>query len=276
MTGDAGLGREGSTSTASPRRARRFAAVIGSPGRARPVASCPTRRSRATCPCASWWTCRRTAMRVALRADRVRGQRRGPRQGQGHLRPRSSRSARRSTRRTSPTTARLQERTVRVETPDERLDTAFAWAKVGIDKGLADEPAAGHRPRGGLPHLGRERAARVRLDLRPRRAVDRAGHPRPYGDFGRPRARRSSSCAKFQRADGKIPHEISQSASLVPWFTRLRVPVGRRGRDAALRDRAGGPLARHAATARYLRRALGLDREGLALLRGDRHATATA
>src|SRR5262249_12010584 len=31
----------------------------------------------------------------------------------------------------------LQERTLAVETPDERLDTAYAWAKVGVDKGLA-------------------------------------------------------------------------------------------------------------------------------------------
>ena len=29
---------------------------------------------------------------------------------------------------------------------------------------------------------------------------------------------------KFQRADGKIPHEISQSASLIPWFTDYEFP----------------------------------------------------
>ncbi len=33
------------------------------------------------------------------------------------------------------------------------------------------------------------------------------------------RAPRSEFLAKYQRADGKIPHEISQSAGFVPWFT---------------------------------------------------------
>ena len=29
---------------------------------------------------------------------------------------------------------------------------------------------------------------------------------------------------KFQRDDGKIPHEISQSAALIPWFTNFGYP----------------------------------------------------
>ncbi|PYQ41143.1 MAG: hypothetical protein DMF77_16665, partial [Acidobacteria bacterium] len=37
----------------------------------------------------------------------------------------------------------LQERTLSVESPDERLDTALAWAKVGVDKGLATNPMLG-------------------------------------------------------------------------------------------------------------------------------------
>ncbi|MDQ3919932.1 MAG: GH116 family glycosyl hydrolase, partial [Acidobacteriota bacterium] len=39
-----------------------------------------------------------------------------------------------------------------------------------------------------------------------------------YGDF--PSARDALDfLKKFQRADGKIPHEITQSAALIPWFT---------------------------------------------------------
>src|SRR5439155_20612411 len=38
---------------------------------------------------------------------------------------------------------RLQEETVSITTPDERLNTAFAWAKVGIDKGIATNPYLG-------------------------------------------------------------------------------------------------------------------------------------
>ena len=70
----------------------------------------------------------------------------------------------------------LQERTVGISTPDPRVDTAFAWAKVGMDKGMADQPAARHGAPGRLPDLGGKRAARVRVDVRARRVVDRARH----------------------------------------------------------------------------------------------------
>ncbi len=38
------------------------------------------------------------------------------------------------------------------------------------------------------------------------------------GDFGNTRAA-LEFLSKYQRADGKVPHEISQGASFVPWFT---------------------------------------------------------
>ena len=33
--------------------------------------------------------------------------------------------------------------TLNIRTPDERIDTAFRWAKIGIDKGLATNPTLG-------------------------------------------------------------------------------------------------------------------------------------
>src|SRR6266542_2243267 len=39
--------------------------------------------------------------------------------------------------------SRLQNETTTIKTPDERLDQAFQWAKVGIDKGLATNPFLG-------------------------------------------------------------------------------------------------------------------------------------
>ena len=161
----------------------------------------------------------------------------------------------------------LQERTVGISTPDPRVDTAFAWAKVGIDKGMAEQPAARHRAAGRLPDVRGKRAARVRVDVRARRAVDRARH------HVRRRLRRHAHgldfLRRFQRADGKIPHEISQSASLVPLVGRLRVPVGVRRRDPAVRDRARRSLERDRRP-RVPRRVVGVDREGLAVLVGDR------
>ena len=173
----------------------------------------------------------------------------GPRRG---ARPTYDRAARAppasSTSRTSPTTARSQERTVALETPDERLDTAFAWAKVGIDKGLATNPLLGTGLRGRLPHVGRERAPGLRLDLRARRAVDRAGRPLLRRLRSR-RARRSSSCASSSATTARSPTRSRRARRSCPGSPTTSIPWAVRRRDAALRDRAGRPLARAAATA---------------------------
>ena len=49
--------------------------------------------------------------------------------------------------------------------------------------------------------------------------------------------------AKYQREDGKIPHEISQSAALVPWFSEFPYAMGERRCDASLRHRPRRSLA---------------------------------
>jgi glycogen debranching enzyme len=114
------------------------------------------------------------------------------------------------------------ERTTRVETPDARVDDAFAWAKVGIDKGLVENPllgtgfVAGFRTSGDSErpgfawHFGRDALWTVPAVL-------------AYGDAETSRAG-LDFLRKFQRADGKIPHEVSQAASLVPWFTDYKYP----------------------------------------------------
>ena len=65
-----------------------------------------------------------------------------------------------------------------VDTPDERLNTAFAWAQGRHRQGHGHQPAARHRTPRRLSHLRRQRASRLRLVLRARRAVDRAGASR--------------------------------------------------------------------------------------------------
>jgi glycogen debranching enzyme len=116
----------------------------------------------------------------------------------------------------------LAGRTTRVETPDPRLDEAFAWARAGIDKGLVENPllgtgfVAGFRTSGDSErpgfawHFGRDTLWTVPAVL-------------AYGDFETARAG-LDFLRKFQRADGKIPHEVSQAASLVPWFTDYKYP----------------------------------------------------
>ena len=120
-------------------------------------------------------------------------------------------------RRTVEHYASLAGSTAAVTTPDARVDRAFTWAIVGMDKGFATNPAlgtgllAGFRTSGNSErpgfawYFGRD-ALWTSLGLT---AAGNAAAARTALEF----------LAKYQRDDGKIPHEISQSATLVPWFT---------------------------------------------------------
>jgi glycogen debranching enzyme len=116
----------------------------------------------------------------------------------------------------------LQERTVSIATPDARLDESFAWAKVGMDKGMTTNPLLGTGLVAGFRTSGdSERPGYAwffgRDALWTALALDACG------DF--PAARTALTFLRtYQRADGKIPHEVSQSASLVPWFTDYPYP----------------------------------------------------
>ena len=113
--------------------------------------------------------------------------------------------------------AQLIDHGTRIATPDRRLDLAFDWARIGMDKGFASNPSlgtglvAGFRTSGNSERpgfawfFGRD-ALWTSLALT---ASGRSADARTALAF----------LAAHQREDGKIPHEISQSAALVPWFT---------------------------------------------------------
>jgi glycogen debranching enzyme len=112
--------------------------------------------------------------------------------------------------------------TLDISTPNRELDEAFAWAKVGVDKGVVTNPLLGTGLVAGYRTSGEsERPGFAwffgRDALWTALALDSSG------DFGTTRAA-LEFLKKFQRADGKIPHEISQSASLIPWFTDYEYP----------------------------------------------------
>jgi mannosylglycerate hydrolase MGH1-like protein len=112
----------------------------------------------------------------------------------------------------------LADRTTDLQVPDARVVDAFRWAKVGVEKGVATNPYLGTGLVAGFRTSGEsERPGFAwffgRDALWTALAID------AYGDFAATRTA-LAFLAKYQRADGKIPHEVSQSASLVPWFDK--------------------------------------------------------
>ncbi len=118
--------------------------------------------------------------------------------------------------------AALLEHTVSIATPDARLDLAFDWARVGIDRGLVTNPLLGSGFLAGFRTSGdSERPGFAWLFGRD--ALWTAFATTGYGDWD---ATRTSLdfLGSHQRKDGKIPHEISQSATLLPWFDHYEYP----------------------------------------------------
>lgn len=113
--------------------------------------------------------------------------------------------------------AGLLKETVNLETPDERLNTAFKWAKIGIDKGFAANPQLGTGLVAGFRASGESERPGFAWFFG-RDALWTSFALNSSGAFAQTRAA-LDFLRKFQRADGRIPHEVSQSAALIPWFT---------------------------------------------------------
>ncbi len=116
----------------------------------------------------------------------------------------------------------LLDHTLSVETPDPRLDAAFTWARIGIDRGLVTNPLLGTGLLAGFRTSGdSERPGFAWLFGRD--ALWTILATTSYGD--RAVSRLALDFLRVhQREDGKIPHEISQSASLIPWFEGYEYP----------------------------------------------------
>jgi glycogen debranching enzyme len=120
------------------------------------------------------------------------------------------------------------DRTLQLELPDSQLQQAYDWSRVSMLQGLVTNPdlgtglIAGYRTsfdsqRPGFAwFFGRD-------SMWTALALDASG------DFATTRTA-LEFLTKFQRADGKIPHEISQAANLVPLFDNF--PYGYAAADA--------------------------------------------
>jgi hypothetical protein len=116
----------------------------------------------------------------------------------------------------------LLAQTATLQTPDSVLNLALQWSKVDLDDAWACNPdlgcglVAGWGPsgRGERPGFGWFFGGDAAINSY---AMDAAGMWSEVADGLR-------FFAKYQRADGKIPHEISQAAGRIPWFSDFPYP----------------------------------------------------
>ncbi|HRH41567.1 MAG TPA: GH116 family glycosyl hydrolase [Pyrinomonadaceae bacterium] len=113
-------------------------------------------------------------------------------------------------------------KTTQVTTPDERLNTAFAWAKIGTEKGVATNPYLGTGLLAGFRTSGDSERPGFAWYFG-RDSMWTALAINSYGDFSTSK-QAIDFLKKVQRDDGKIPHEISQSATLLDWWKGYPYP----------------------------------------------------
>jgi glycogen debranching enzyme len=114
------------------------------------------------------------------------------------------------------------DKTVSLELPDQSLQQAYDWARISTMQGLVTNPYLGTGLVAGYRTSGTgQRPGFAWFFGRDSEWTSFALNAE--GDFASSRAA-LDFISKFQREDGKIPHEISQAASLVPWFKDFPYP----------------------------------------------------
>lgn len=111
---------------------------------------------------------------------------------------------------------RLREEMLSIETPEPKLNLAFEWAKAALDKGMIDNPDLGLGLVAGWGTTGHGARPGFGWFFGGDAAINSYAMT-GYGDFDSMRAA-FKFLAKYQRADGKITHEISQAAGQLKWF----------------------------------------------------------
>ncbi len=108
------------------------------------------------------------------------------------------------------------DKTVSLELPDSALQQAYDWARISTIQGMVNNPYLGTGLVAGYRTSG--------VGQRPgfawffgRDSLWTSFALNAEGDYSTTRTA-LDFISKYQREDGKVPHEISQSASLVPWF----------------------------------------------------------
>jgi glycogen debranching enzyme len=108
------------------------------------------------------------------------------------------------------------DKTVSLELPDRALQQAYDWARISTIQGLVNSPYLGSGLIAGYRTSGTSQRPGFAWFFG-RDSLWTSFALNAEGDYSTSRAA-IDFISKFQRDDGKVPHEISQSASLVPWF----------------------------------------------------------
>ena len=119
-------------------------------------------------------------------------------------------------------------RTISLELPDRDLQQAYDWSRISVMQGLVSNPDLGTGLIAGYRTSGRSQRPGFawffgRDSLWTSLALNASG------DFATTKTA-LVFLSKFQREDGKIPHEISQAAGYVNWFKDF--PYGFASADA--------------------------------------------
>ncbi|MDX2044490.1 MAG: hypothetical protein SF097_24990 [Acidobacteriota bacterium] len=111
---------------------------------------------------------------------------------------------------------RLRDEMLSVETPGAKINLAFEWAKAAMDKGMVDNPDLGLGLVAGWGATGDGARPGFGWFFGGDAAINSYAMT-GYGDFDSMKSA-FRFLAKYQRADGKITHEISQAAGMIKWF----------------------------------------------------------
>jgi glycogen debranching enzyme len=112
--------------------------------------------------------------------------------------------------------------TVNLELPDPSLQQAYDWARISTIQGVVNNPDLGAGLVAGYRTSGTSQRPGFAWFFG-RDSLWTSFALNAEGDYATTRTA-LGFISKFQREDGKIPHEISQSASLVPWFKDFPYP----------------------------------------------------
>jgi glycogen debranching enzyme len=119
-------------------------------------------------------------------------------------------------------------RTVNLTLPDAQLQQAYDWSRISMIQGLATNPSLGTGLVAGYRTSGTSQRPGFAWFFG-RDSFWTSFALNSIGDFATTRTA-LEFISKFQRDDGKIPHEISQGASFVNWFKDY--PYGYASADA--------------------------------------------